>query len=383
MLYFGELGLFRFDERVGQAYARRASHFALPERELPGSPTLVASGNEARKVGPEARDFVQLFARPSDEAELGLDSGRLFSTYFKLALGLESRSGKLAWVHTHPTEIIAGAAFAGGIALCDVDGQVSFLGAKTGAPTGSVSLGQKVESCLVQADGLNKPAAPAPAKPLEAQIADAMDVKESEMVAVQKVLLRDLSTLEPAQATKVLIDLASDPRTSPALIEDVRRALAARKSGAEYMIDALGRHYDFLKDVLSPPPVGPMADALAAMKETRAAQALAAHLADPANGSEDVKRVAAALAQIGTRQQLPQLKSFFALNRSIAEDENIAQAVVSAAKALVKLAGPEGKDLVSAAANDPMTVSQIRQGLLALAAEGDKGEKQEKGEKHN
>ena len=39
---------------------------------------------------------------------------------------------------------------------------------------------------------------------------------------------------------------------------------------------ALERHYDFLKDVLRSPPVGPIAQALGAMKETRAAPLLAA-----------------------------------------------------------------------------------------------------------
>ena len=49
------------------------------------------------------------------------------------------------------------------------------------------------------------------------------------------------------------------------------------------MLESLARHYDFLKDVLRPPPVGPLADALAGMKETRAAPALVSHLFDPAD----------------------------------------------------------------------------------------------------
>jgi hypothetical protein len=117
-----------------------------------------------------------------------------------------------------------------------------------------------------------------------------------------------------------------------------------------------------------------MADALAAMNESHAAAALAPHLGDPANSSDDVKRVAAALAQIGTKDQVDQLWSFFALYRGIAEDENIAQAVISAAEALIKLGGPEKRELVSKAENDPMTVPQVKQGISRLLAAAEKAE---------
>jgi outer membrane protein assembly factor BamB len=367
-LYFGELGLFRFDDRIGLAHVRRASHVGLPEREFPGTPTLFAPGIDTLPVAAEARDRVGLFARPTGTAELAIDSDRFYSTYFKLALGLYASSGKLAWVHTHQTDLIAGAPFAGGVALCDTDGQVTFLDAKSGGSLGSVSLGTKVSSCVLHADGFTRPGPAAQVKSLALQIDDAGDVKEHEMVAVQRVLLRDLVALDDPTATKVLIDFASNPKTSPDLMPDIRDALAKRRTGADHMIAALGRHYDFLKDVLSAPPVGPMADALAAMKETRAAAVLAPHLGDPANSSDDVKRVAAALVELGTKDQIEQLWSFFTLYRGIAEDENIAEAVVSAAEALIKLGGAEKRDLVAKAANDPMTVPQVRQGISRFAA---------------
>ncbi|MCP6769992.1 hypothetical protein NL529_34600, partial [Klebsiella pneumoniae] len=77
------------------------------------------------------------------------------------------------------------------------------------------------------------------------------------------------------------VDLASDTRTGPDLLGDARAAIAKRRNGAAYMEAALGRHYDFLKDVLRAPPVGPVAHALGAMKERAAAPLLASHLFDP------------------------------------------------------------------------------------------------------
>src|SRR5258705_8159969 len=129
------------------------------------------------------------------------------------------------------------------------------------------------------------------------------------MVAMQKVMLKQLAKLDDPKATKYLVDLASDSRTPQALVPDTEAALASRRNGADYMIESLKRHYDFLRDVLKPPPVGALADALAAMKETRAAPALVSHLVDPANTTEAVRRVAAALAELATKAEVPDLRT--------------------------------------------------------------------------
>src|SRR5204863_4999928 len=47
-LYFGELGVFRFDEEVWQASKQKASHVTLPARELPGDPKWFRPGAELR-----------------------------------------------------------------------------------------------------------------------------------------------------------------------------------------------------------------------------------------------------------------------------------------------------------------------------------------------
>jgi outer membrane protein assembly factor BamB len=132
------------------------------------------------------------------------------------------------------------------------------------------------------------------------------------------------------------------------------------------MIQALRRHYDFLRDVLRPPPVGPLADALLAMKEVRAAPVLVSHLLDPADTTEAIKRVAAALAEIATKAEVADLRTFFGLYRATAEDEDLAQAVVSVARALVRVGGPEEKTLVSKGAEDPLTVPLVRLQLAAI-----------------
>ena len=88
----------------------------------------------------------------------------------------------------------------------------------------------------------------------------------------------------------------------------------------DLMLAALERHYDFLSGELLAPPVGPLADALSAMKEQRAAPLLARHLNDPSTEVSDVERAARALSSLATPEELPSLRTFFALYRATADE---------------------------------------------------------------
>lgn len=382
-LYFGELAYVRFDERIAQASRGGASRVGIPSRELPGTPRLLVPGTEKLPAGANARDRDRLFARPSGgEGPLGIDSGRFYASYFRLAFGFEAQKGNLAWVHTHPTDLIGGEAIAGGLLVCDEAGKITVLDARTGAPTAEKAFGEPIKSCVVKADTFRAPAAAGAAPPLVQQITAALATREASLATAHRLLLRELATIEDEIATKTLIDLASDPRTAPIVVTDARAALATRRNGASYMIAALERHYDYLKDVLASPPVGPLADALAAMKETRAAPLLATHLLDPQDTDDDVRRAAAALAVLATPAEKKHLEQFFAMYRGTAENEELVHAVGSVGEALLRIGGKDGRALVESAAKDPMTVEAARGRLDALlsASPGEKSEKAEKPE---
>lgn len=361
-LFFGEMGLVRFDDRIGDAHRGAASHIQLPARELPGKPAWLRSGLEPGELVSTALDNVRLYARPAPAGEATVEGGRFAATYYQIALGFDAASGALGWAYTHDADFIGGDAYQGGFALCDASGDVTLLDGQTGAVAGRASLGRPVDVCLVNAGGLEKGAAGgAPALP--EQLAAAVRMPEAKHVMVQKFLLREMSALTDPSVTKALIDLASDPKTPPMLDADARRALAARRNGADHMMAALERHYDFLAGVLRPPPVGPIAEALGAMKESRAAPLLAKHLNDPANTLDDVERAAAALSQLGGAAERPALEVFFAHYRCAAEEEPIANAVVSVATALVRL-GAERE--VAAALADPLTTAELKPRLESL-----------------
>ena len=368
-LYFGESALVKFDDAIVKASRNEAHVIKLPERELPGKPVWFPDGTRALPTEAGAPDSIRYYGRPAGGPDIGLDSGRFAATYFRIAIGFDARDAATRWAATFPVEIVGGDATVGGFAFCDADGVVHLVRARAGEAAGRVELGEQVRACVVSGGGFEMKGG-ADAGTLPEQITRAVELRESQMATIQRFLLRELGTNEDPTVTKTLVDVASDARTGGEILEEARSLLASRRNGAEYMLEALQRHYDFLSDVLRSPPVGPMADALAAMGEKRAAPLLAEHLNDPSDTPNDVRRAAHALVTLATAAELAAVRTFFALYRSTADDDDLVASVIDAAKVIVDVGGADGREIVQRAAEDPLTHPGIKEGISALLPKG-------------
>lgn len=367
-LYFAEHAFIRFDDKIGGASQGKANKVGIPTRELPGTPRVFSSGSEKTPVAANAHDRDRLFARPNDAEPLALDSGRFYAAYYRLVFGFATEGNRLAWVRHTTSDVIGGRAAAGGLVLCNEDGKITLVDARNGQVAGEKSVGEGIKSCVVSADSFTVPKSNQPAPSLGQQITDAVTLREATLATAQRLLLRELATVPEESATKTLIDIASDPRSVQVLVDDARTALAARRNGQSYMIAALQQHYDYLHDVLRSPPVGPIADALAAMKDPNAAPLIAGHLFDPAISDDDVRRAAAALATVATPKEMPQLKQFFAMYRGTAASDEVGIAVGSVAEAMLRLDPKGTRPIVEAAVGDAMTKESARAKLEQLLA---------------
>jgi outer membrane protein assembly factor BamB len=369
-MFFGETSATRLDGQIRLSGADKASTVTLPKRELPGDPRWRGSGNEPLPVAAGATDRIRLYARPTASGPAGFEGDRYVGTYLKLAVGFDAKDASLAWVHAGDAPYIGGAAYAGGFALCDASGKVRLLDAKSGAVQGEVSLGKALLSCVVQADALTKPAASG--EPLPVQLAKAVAMRDAEHGTMQRVLLAELTKLPDESVTQALLDLATDARTPPELLELSRAAIAKRTNGIEPMLAALDKRYDYLAGTLVAPPVGPIADALGASGEKRAAPLLARHLLDPSTVALDVPRAAAALDKLAGPAERPALETFFAHYRCVANDEALVPAVASVASALMRLGA---RDIVLRGAKDPFTTAEVKGRLEALVKAAPAGRK--------
>jgi outer membrane protein assembly factor BamB len=328
-LWFGELGFTRFDEHIREASAGKATTADLPLRALPADPKLMPRGAVPLPTVANAQDRVRLYARPSSTSSgASLADGRWYATYFRLAMGFDSVA-KVAWVHLHDSDLLGGGAGSGGVVLCDERGNVVSLDATTGSVLSSTSLGEPLRACVVNVDALPFAGPPNSPVTLVDQLAASLSTADAQLVAAQRMLLQELAPLPEPSATKALLDLAADPRTPPDLRKDARAALAKRTNDAADLSAALLHHYDYLRDVLQAPPVGPIAQALSRMKESAAAPLLAAHLLDPESTPDDVRQAAHALATLGGPAEAPALRQFFGMYRATADSDDVVAAVVS------------------------------------------------------
>jgi outer membrane protein assembly factor BamB len=363
-LWFGELAFTRFDEHIHDASANHASTAELPSKELPGGPKLMPRGAVPLPTVANAQDRVRLYARPdATSSGAALADGRWYATYFRLAMGFDAAGAKIAWVHVHDADVLGGAAGAGGIALCDESGNVALLDAKTGSVVSKVSLGEALRACVVNIDGLGFGEPASSPMSLAEQLEVAVSTPDAQLVEVQRMLLDALAPMPEPSATKALLGLSSSPRTPPDLRKDARTALAKRTNGASDLLAALHEHYDFLADVLEPPPVGPIALALARMKEMSAAPLLAAHLLDPETPLEDLAPLAEGLSALAGPAEAPALRQFFGMYRARADSTELVAAVVSVAQTLTELHDKLGTEQVAAAERDPLTTPDVKEGF--------------------
>ena len=241
-----------------QSGSSRANRFGCTTAAPSGPPTA------------GARDRIRLYARPAPDGNQFAD-GQYSATYFRIAIGLSDQDAKLRWAHSAKADIIGGAAAASGFVFCQADGSVALLD-RDGHLSDEQSLKEPVSSCVVQTGALSVPDSNGPSR--AQQTAKVVKLRGGQLVAMQQLLLGELATEKDGEATRVLIDLTTDQSTPPPIVEDASKLLAKRKTGVEHMLKALARRYDFLDDVLRPPPVGPLAEALANLGEKRAAPLL-------------------------------------------------------------------------------------------------------------
>jgi outer membrane protein assembly factor BamB len=372
-LYFGEKALVRFDEKVSFATSNQANRFTFSPRELPGKPIWLGSGLEPYALDRTARAKIRVYALPESHVDgIALANGSYAATYFRVVYGLAENDGRLLWTDALPGDAIGGGAAASGFVFCDSTGMVVSYDA-SGSPAPPVSLGAALVGCSVEVSALSV-AKGKPRGPLADQVERTLYDLDPDMATAENFLIQELGKLEDPTVTRVLIAIAQNVRIPAGERTLARALLSKRRNGIDYMLEALGRHYDFISGD-QPPPVGPLAVALGSIGERKAAPLLARHLNDPANSIDDVSHAAVALETLATGAELGELKTFFALYRATADEPLLIRAVLSVAAALVRVGGPDGQALVERASTDPLTQPDVRQGLgEALAPKPKPGE---------
>ena len=279
------------------------------------------------------------------------------------AIGFNSKH-QLRWVSTLPSTVLAARPSQGGYVLCEMSGRLTNL-ASGGAATELADFGATLRTCALSTV-LPPIRAGSTRIPVGAQLASAIRSSSGEGMELRVYLAQQLGKVNNDAATEHLIELASDPNMPQQLAPALDAALAGRRIGKTAMLRSLEQHFDFLDDNLYPPPVGPLADALAALNEPLAAPLLAKHLNDPANSADAVRRAARALQSLATLAEAPALRTFITLYRATADRRELVEAVLFTARALLRLGDTEGGLLIRRAASDALTQPEVRRGFETI-----------------
>ncbi len=353
----------------------------LPRRPLPGR---VASSPEL--AHPHDPTLTRLHVLRGDTRDAAII---FMATFGRFAIGFDGATGALLWVQVLPGRALAGAVLDGGFALCDASGTVRIIAPRTGRVAARSALARARRSGLPEptlqgcalspgsigaraaallddaAERASEAAAEPDASALVAQLARASSSSDVDLGDAQRFLSRELAARPEPEATRALIDLATRRSADRVLQAEAEDLLASRRNGVEFMLAALSGGNAGERDPTALPPLGALADALSALEERRAAPLLAAQLNRPGHTADALWRAATALERLATPNEFEELSVFFSLRRTTADNPDMIRAATAAGRTLLRTGGERGRELVSVAARDALTVPALREALAA------------------
>ena len=373
-VYLGSFhGIARLTPIVALGSLRNAGYFALPEGDLPGRPLLLR--DVFTEAEPQAADSaahrIALGFRPTimGSGQIGLQDDNLYLVFYRFVFALAPKDYAVRWVYVHDRDIVGASAQPNGIAFADEAGRFAFVAGGSGQRAWQEQgpANSSVVELPGEGAGVDSVGEPPTAEALAAMLLGAAQDTDARLVPARLLAVSALARLPQPDATANLIELcdSSPDRISPPVRERACGELKQRAVGADHLLFALQRHAAFLEGTTSP-PVGALAKAVAALKETRAVASLVAHLADPETRSSDLPALVAALGDLGDASAAEPLARFLRLYHADAIDENLVRALELAPAVLVKLSGPVARPALEEVVDDSLGVNTVR--LTAQAA---------------
>lgn len=207
----------------------------LKPRKFPGEPTWPIDGSKPRPARAMPVGFYAHVDRADDSVRFS--SGGYVATYYEVVVGLEHKSNDVRFSTHFPRAVSGGAAGKYGPTLCLENGALFRVNARTGNHIPFGSLDTKVKACVVTASDEKIPAGTP--LPILEQLEKTIAETGPDMVAVQKLLLRELGQTDNLETTKTLLAIAQNPLVSLDLAKAAATLLASRKEGGEAMIEVL------------------------------------------------------------------------------------------------------------------------------------------------
>ncbi|MDD9968160.1 MAG: PQQ-binding-like beta-propeller repeat protein, partial [Myxococcales bacterium] len=361
--------------RLAPGYAGKHTDLAtleLPTSQLPGRPPPYPNSFDVKPDhrGSPAKVGVHfLVSDGPGAADSQIAGGRMYFVFYRHVFGLDAR-GQPVWARALATDVVRARAAREGLAVLTAAGELLYLASDDGGIDGRVDLGTSARAARI--GPLSWPAtraAPMPVAPrsLRLGLAEVAIDPDSRLVPSRSFAVKALARLQAPEITRDLLDIYEQATTPPPLKRQLAAALAERTTGADHLLRALQRRYDFL-DRTRPPPFAAIVPALVRMSEQRAVPLLAAHLLDHETPLADLPLLIEGIAELGrlgaAQQAISALSRFLDLYRADRTAMAGGEALVRASLALLEVGGAQERAYLGTVASDMRTVDTLRTAIL-------------------
>ncbi|MEZ4335974.1 MAG: PQQ-binding-like beta-propeller repeat protein [Sandaracinaceae bacterium] len=367
-IYYGGQGIYRLTHRSSVGTRGESTHIRPELGDLPRQPDSIWPDGYVPKPGTRsARGRIRVYFNPapaSDDTSIHIEGDTYYFVYYRYVFAY-SLEGELRWTRILEQDVANAEAMPHGLLTFGEQGGANLLDRDTGNDRWSWDAATPIASVALDASGFDPSGAAGEARPLRQSLNELVLDPDNRLVAARAYAVTRLAQIEEPEITRDLLDLYQQRAMPGALKEAIRQALRTRRSGEQYLMEALARRYDYLQETQAP-PLEAIVPALLAMEHTAAVPQLINHLMDHETPAAVLPELVDAIVRLGGAEVVPALRRFLTLYRADSlfagpiEDQQPqeeggqvvpanpeARALALAARGIFEHGGPEGRELLA------------------------------------
>lgn len=317
-IFYGGRGIYRLTPESASGTRAGSAFLANPLEGVPGDPLIFRDGFLATTGSRTARDKIQFgFApRAAQGNAVALTNDTVYLGYYHDLVAVDASTGAVRWAQRLEEDIEGLQVTAAGVFVVSATGKLRGVDPATGAVSLVAELNASLGAVALDAEGLAAPTGGvAPEGSVREQLVAMVRDPDNRLVPFRAFLVGLLGRIEDENVTHDLLDLYTQRSIPVQLKQRIATALQARRNGAQFLIQALQDHYDYLEGRQAP-PLQVIAPTLVAMNARDAVPGLIAHLLDHETPLAALPDVIAAIGTLGEGAALPTLQRWIQLYRA-------------------------------------------------------------------
>ncbi len=370
-VYYGGRGIYRLTPDSAAGTRAGSAFLANPLDGVPGDPQVYRDAFLATTGSRTARDKIRFgFRTQAGEAgRVTLQDGTIYLAYYHDVVAVDAATGAVRWAQRIEDDVEALQVTSRGLFVASGNGKVRAFDPATGAVSVVAELNAQIGAIDLDVEGLARPdGGTAPEGAVREQIVSMIREADNRLVPFRSYLVGVLARREEEEVTRDLLDLYTQRSIPAQLRQSVATSLQARRTGAQFLVAALGEHYDYLEGRQAP-PLQVIAPALVQMGARDAVPGLLSHLLDHETPAAALPEVINAIGTLGEASVVPTLRSWLQLYKyDSAFSGDRGAPLAAAAEAVFRYGDAEAYQWLTALQQDTRAHAVVRTRIEELVA---------------